>query len=79
MSDYRSSKESCTIAKYTDDTVLIGLISDEDNSKYVDEINKFAITYYLWVGSITKRDINRITGIIIKSMSIIQSNEQSYF
>ena len=26
-------------------TVLIGLISDDDSSKYVDEINKF-VTYW---------------------------------
>ena len=32
-----------------------------------------------WGGSITKRDINRITGIIKKSGSIIQSNEHSDF
>ena len=32
-----------------------------------------------WGGSITKRDINRITGIITKSGSIIQSNEHSDF
>ena len=45
MSDCRSSNESCSIVKFTDDTVLIGLISDDENSKYVDEINKFAPTY----------------------------------
>ena len=43
-SDYRSSNESCSIVKFADDTVLIGLISDYDSSKYVDEINKF-VTY----------------------------------
>ena len=32
-----------------------------------------------WGGNITKRDINRITGIIKKSGSIIQSNEHSDF
>ena len=32
-----------------------------------------------WVGNIMKRDINRITGIIKKSGSIIQSNEHSDF
>ena len=41
-SDCRSSNESCSIVKYADDTVLIGLISDDDGSKYVDEIDKFA-------------------------------------
>ena len=41
-SDCRSSNESCSIVNFADDTVLIGLISDDDNSKYVDEINKFA-------------------------------------
>ena len=40
-SDCRSSNESCTIVKFTDDTVLIRLISDDDSTKYVDEINKF--------------------------------------
>ena len=40
-SDCRSSNESCSIVKFADDTVLIGLISDDDSSKYVDEINKF--------------------------------------
>ena len=30
-----------------------------------------------WGGNITKRDINRITGIIKKSRSIIQCNEHS--
>ena len=43
-SDCRSSNESCSIVKFADDTVLIGLISDDDSSKYVDEINKF-VTY----------------------------------
>ena len=43
-SDCRSSNESCFIAKFVKDTVLIGLISDDDSSKYVDEINKF-VTY----------------------------------
>ena len=41
-SDCRSSNESCSIVKFADDTVLIGLIFDDDNSKYVDEINKSA-------------------------------------
>ena len=44
MSDCRSSNESCSIVKFADDTVLIRLISDDDSSKYVDEINKF-VTY----------------------------------
>ena len=44
MSDCRSSNESCSFVKFADDTVLIGLISDDDSSKYVDEINKF-VTY----------------------------------
>ena len=33
----------------------------------------------VWGGSIAKRDIDRITGIIKKSGSIIQSNEHSDF
>ena len=41
-SDCRSSNKLCSIAKFADDTVLIRLISDDDSSKYVDEINKFA-------------------------------------
>ena len=41
-SDCRSSNESCSIVEFADVTVLIGLISDDDSSKYVDEINKFA-------------------------------------
>ena len=41
-SDCRSSNESCSIGKFADDTVLIGLISDDDSSMYVDEINKSA-------------------------------------
>ena len=45
MSDCRSSNKSCSIVKFTDDTVSIKLISNDDSSKYVDEINKFA-TYY---------------------------------
>ena len=40
--DCCSSNESCSIVKFADDTVLIGLISDDDGSKYIDEINKFA-------------------------------------
>ena len=44
MIRFRSSNESCSIVKFADDTVLIGLISDDDSSKYVDEINKF-VTY----------------------------------
>ena len=43
-SDCRSSNESCSIVKFADETVLIGLISDDVSSKYVDEINKF-VTY----------------------------------
>ena len=41
-SDCRLSNESCSIVEFADDTVLIGLISDDDISKYVNEINKFA-------------------------------------
>ena len=41
-SDCRSSNESCSIVRFADDTVLIGIISDDDSSKYVDEIYKFA-------------------------------------
>ena len=32
----RWMNESCSIVKFADDTVLIGLISDDDSSKYVD-------------------------------------------
>ena len=45
-SDSRSSNESCSIVKFADDTKLIGLINDDsndDSSKYVGEIKKFAI------------------------------------
>ena len=42
MSDCCSSNESCSIVKFADDTVLIGLTSDGGSSKYVNEINKFA-------------------------------------
>ena len=38
----RSTNKSCSIVEYADDSVMIGLISDDDSSKYVDEINKFA-------------------------------------
>ena len=41
-SDCRSPNESCSIVRFADDTVLIRLISDDDSSKYVDEINTFA-------------------------------------
>ena len=44
-------------------------------------VNKSDFTYccVCWGGNITKRDTNRITGIIKKSGSIIQSNEHSDF
>ena len=42
MSDCHSSNESCSIVKFADDTVLNGLISDDDSSKYVEELNKSA-------------------------------------
>ena len=41
-SDCRSSNESCSIVKFADDAVFIGLICVDDSSKYVDEINKSA-------------------------------------
>ena len=41
-SDCSSSIKSRSIVKFADETMLIGLISDDDNSKYVDESNKFA-------------------------------------
>ena len=42
-------------------------------------VTKSVYTYCCacWGGNITNRDINRITGIIMKSGSIIQSNEHS--
>ena len=45
-SDCRSSNKTCSIVKFADDTMLIGLISYDDGSKYVNEINKFT-TYCL--------------------------------
>ena len=42
MFNCRSSIKSCSIVKFADDTVSIGLISDDDSSKYVNEINRFA-------------------------------------
>ena len=39
----------------------------------------FTYCYVCWGGNITKRDIDRITGIIKKSGSMIQSNEHSDF
>ena len=42
MSDCRSSNESYSIVKFANDTLLIRLISDDDSSKYADEIYKFA-------------------------------------
>ena len=41
-SDCRLSNKSCSIVKFADDTALIRLISNDDSSKYVDKINKFA-------------------------------------
>ena len=35
--------------KFADDTVLIGLMSDDDSSMYVDEINKFSIYWSILV------------------------------
>ena len=49
-SDCRSFFQSCSIVKFANDTVLIGLMSDDDSSKIVDEINIFATycrTYFL--------------------------------
>ena len=40
-SDCRSSNESCSIVEFANDTFFIGLISDDDSSIYVNEINKF--------------------------------------
>ena len=40
--DCRSSNQSFSIVKFADDKVLIELTSDDDSSKYVNEINKFA-------------------------------------
>ena len=41
-SNSRSSNESCSTVNFADDAVLIRLISDDDSSKYVNEINTFA-------------------------------------
>ena len=38
----RSYNASCSIVKFAEDTVLVGLIFDDDCSKYIDEVNKFA-------------------------------------
>lgn len=40
-SDCRSSSEHTIIIKYADDTVIIGLISKDDDSKYKEEVENF--------------------------------------
>ena len=39
-SDCRSSNQSCSIVRFADATVFIGINSDDDSSRYVDDINK---------------------------------------
>lgn len=40
-SDCRSGTDSCLIVKVLDDTAMIGLITNDDSSQYVNEIYKF--------------------------------------
>ena len=39
--DCRSSYSNCTIVKYADDTVIVGKITDNDYTNYIDQVNKF--------------------------------------
>ena len=40
--DCRSEYQNCTILKYADDTVIVGNICDNDESMYIDQVEKFA-------------------------------------
>ena len=40
-SDYRDNHELNTLVKYADDTVIVGKITDNDYTNYIDQVNKF--------------------------------------
>lgn len=40
-SDCRPEADSCPIVKFADDTAMVGLITNDDSSQYVNEINRF--------------------------------------
>ena len=40
-SDCKTGNESCTIIKYADDTVVMGLVSENDEAPYRHEVTKF--------------------------------------
>ena len=37
----RSGADSCPIVKFADDTAMVGLITNDESSQYINEINKF--------------------------------------
>ena len=39
--DYRSSSESCLLAKFADDTAMVGLITGDDDTEYRQEVETF--------------------------------------
>ena len=39
--DCRSSYSNCTILKYADDTVIVGIIFNNDYTNYIDQVHKF--------------------------------------
>ena len=39
--DCRSSYSNCTVVKYADDTVIVGKITDNDYTNYIEQVNKF--------------------------------------
>ena len=40
-SDARSTNSNCTLVKFADDTALLGLIKNDDDTAYLDQINHF--------------------------------------
>lgn len=40
-SDAKSSNDTCPLIKFADDTALVGLITNDDDTVYLDQINRF--------------------------------------
>ena len=59
-----------TFVKFSDDTVLIELISHDDSSKYVDEINKYATYCKTYILELNVRKTKEMIIHFSKSMDL---------
>ncbi|KAK3539680.1 hypothetical protein QTP70_011539 [Hemibagrus guttatus] len=69
-SDFSYNTNTCHLQKFSDDSAVVGCVSDGNEQEYKDVIKDF-VDWFCWVGGSTERDRKRLNKLVRRASSVL--------